>query len=337
MDLYLGTKYVHFLAIVGAIAGATLLHFNLSRLRRATTVGPARDAAGSIAKVAPLMPLFALALLVTGAVLVQQRWPWSSGWVIAAVVGLISMPLSAVAIVKPRMMAIGMSLKDAKEGPLDPSHVALINDRLIWGAMYYNHVMALTIMLIMVGKPSLVPSIAILLVPVLVGAWKGLAASSSAAGAAPPPRRSAPSIVGDTVSSAGPRRWVWVALLVGVIYLIIGRIPTWGPNLRFWRLAAWMASLIVFIAHLLFEHRRLRSSVRQMALHAATAVAVGAFSLALYGMIRSPSGAGVSLKWLLALVAWPAFTAIPAFFAALVAGLLLHRLAPLPRPADGAG
>jgi hypothetical protein len=57
-------------------------------------------------------------------------------------------------------------------------------------------------------------------------------------------------------------------------------------------------------------------------------VAIGAFALALAGMFRSVATLG-ALKptWLLALVLFPAFTAVPAFLVALVAAVALSRRA----------
>jgi hypothetical protein len=61
-------------------------------------------------------------------------------------------------------------------------------------------------------------------------------------------------------------------------------------------------------------------------LHVAVAVAIGAFLLAVAGMIHSLSTAsGIRPTWLVALVAWPAFTAAPAFLVALMAGVVLAR------------
>jgi len=63
-----------------------------------------------------------------------------------------------------------------------------------------------------------------------------------------------------------------------------------------------------------------------VALHVATAVAIGAFGLAVAGMMRSVTTQG-SLKptWLLALVLFPAVTAVPAFLVALIAAVFAAR------------
>ena len=121
------------------------------------------------------------------------------------------------------------------------------------------------------------------------------------------------------------------ALLAGIAYVVIGRVPV--PAAKVWRLAAWLASGVVFAAHIGYEHYRLRSSSRATALHTALAVAIGGFGLAVWGMMRSWSmGTGITPLWLFALVAWPAVTAIPAFLVALVIGSVLTRYQRSPAP-----
>jgi hypothetical protein len=115
-------------------------------------------------------------------------------------------------------------------------------------------------------------------------------------------------------------------LLAGVAYLFIGRVFALpASDLRRWRLGAWVLSGAVYAVHIWYERYRLHNdSSRSMALHVAMAVAVGAMALALAGMIHSLSrGSAMRPAWLLALVVWPAGTAIPAFCVALGVGALL--------------
>ena len=122
--------------------------------------------------------------------------------------------------------------------------------------------------------------------------------------------------------------WVRAALLFGVVYFLIGRVFAVPANhVHVWRLAAWVVSGAVYAAHIGYEHFRLRHSPRLIALHAALAVAIGAIALAVAGMIHSLTAApAIRPSWLLALVIWPAATAVPAFLVALVAGAVLARL-----------
>jgi len=184
MYRYNFSLYAHFLAIVGAVVAATLLHVNFVRLRRATRVSEARDAVATIARIAPMMPLFALALLATCAFLVTQRWAWHDGWVIAGIVGLVSMPVVSLIVMKPRVTAWARTLGEAKDGPLDAALVAAVQDRVTWGAMTYNHAVSLAVMLVMVLKLTLVPSLGVLLVAPVIGLWSALSAGRSEARAA---------------------------------------------------------------------------------------------------------------------------------------------------------
>ena len=120
-----------------------------------------------------------------------------------------------------------------------------------------------------------------------------------------------------------------MALLAGLAYVAIGRafsLPT--GDVRVWRLAAWLVSLMVYAAHLWYEHIRLRNSALSVALHVASGVAIGALGLAAWAMLRSLSvSPGLLTTWLLALVLWPLITAVPAFAVAFVIATMARRFA----------
>ena len=84
---------------------------------------------------------------------------------------------------------------------------------------------------------------------------------------------------------SGRRLWLRAMILVAVAYGAIGivfaALAADANHVRLWRLAAWLASAAVAAVHIGYEHYRLRSSPRPTALHAAGAVALGAFGLAL--------------------------------------------------------
>ena len=81
--------------------------------------------------------------------------------------------------------------------------------------------------------------------------------------------------------------------------------------------------------HIGYEHFQQWSPPRRVASHAAFAVAADALGLAVAGMVHTLLG-GTPLRpaWLLALVVWPAVTALPAFLVALAAAALLARFSP---------
>ncbi|HZE72356.1 MAG TPA: hypothetical protein VE135_22830 [Pyrinomonadaceae bacterium] len=132
------------------------------------------------------------------------------------------------------------------------------------------------------------------------------------------------------------QRWLSRVILAGVLYLGIGfasaalaGAAASNQMRSLWRLSAFVISAVVFAAHVAYEHFRLRNTAWPTAWHASVAVAFGALALALVANIHdlgSPSG--YRPRMLIALLAWPLLTAVPAFIVALViaAGLGLKRL-----------
>jgi len=126
------------------------------------------------------------------------------------------------------------------------------------------------------------------------------------------------------------RSWVRALLLVAVAYAAIGivfaRLAVDANHVRVWRLAAWLASAVVAAAHIWYEQYRLGSAPRPTALHAAGAVALGAFGLALAANVHWLfAGTHGQRPPLLALPVWPVVTALPAFLAALAIAAVLAR------------
>jgi len=117
-------------------------------------------------------------------------------------------------------------------------------------------------------------------------------------------------------------------MLVAVAYVVIGiafSVLANAHHVRLWRLAAWVASAVVAAVHIGYEHQG-GSAPRATALHAAGAVALGAFGLALaanvHWLFAATRGARSPL---LALLVWPVITAIPALLVALAVAALLAR------------
>ena len=126
------------------------------------------------------------------------------------------------------------------------------------------------------------------------------------------------------------RSWVRALLLVAVAYAAIGivfaRLAVDANHVRVWRLAAWLVSAVVAAAHIWYEQYRLGSAPRPTALHAAGAVALGAFGLALAANVHWLfAGTHGQRPPLLALPVWPVVTAVPAFLAALAIAAVLAR------------
>lgn len=121
------------------------------------------------------------------------------------------------------------------------------------------------------------------------------------------------------------KRWIGIAMLFGVLYFAVGfgfgelAGAAASTQMRtFWRVSAFVVSGVLFAAHIAHEHFRLRNATRPTAWHVCVAVAIGGLALALAANIHDlASAAGYRPKMLIALVAWPLITAVPAYVVAL--------------------
>lgn len=123
--------------------------------------------------------------------------------------------------------------------------------------------------------------------------------------------------------------WFACALLAGTLYLIIGVgfAPLSVPSVFFWRLAAWVVSLVIYATHIGYERFRMRSSPHTTAMHVAFSAALGAFGLAAAAVVHSLETGTGNLRLLrIALLAWPLITGIPAYLVAFVLTAALARV-----------
>jgi hypothetical protein len=135
-----------------------------------------------------------------------------------------------------------------------------------------------------------------------------------------------------TVGESDRRRWLGVAILAGALYLAISMVSATLANraeahaMRFiWRLSAFIGCAVVFLVHLGQELRQCHPA-RITARHTSVGVALGGFALALAANLHDlGSVAGYRPRMLIALVAWPLLTAVPAFVAVVVIGAVFAR------------
>ena len=129
------------------------------------------------------------------------------------------------------------------------------------------------------------------------------------------------------MDASNRQRWLRMVVLLGAVYFVLGiafaKFASWSGSSSMhetWNRAGFVASAIAFALHIGYEHLRLRNSSLVTAAHVAIAVGLGAFALAVNANVHG-LWVGSSNQRLLAiaLVAWPAITAIPAFVVALVA------------------
>jgi hypothetical protein len=130
------------------------------------------------------------------------------------------------------------------------------------------------------------------------------------------------------------RHHLWLrALILGLAYSVVGIVfgalagAAVSEQARtFWRLAAWVISGSIYATQIAYEHFRLHNSPGSIVLHIAMAVAIGAFGLAVAATVHALSIEQFRPRYLIALIAWPAITAVPAVLVALPIIAVLARV-----------
>jgi hypothetical protein len=168
MDLYLLGKFLHVASVIAAFVASSQLHAALGRLRNAEDAGTARAAAGLLARLGPKMPLFLVALLLTGSWLTQQHWNFHLPWVGVGIGGLVVMLAVSGAAIKPRSQAVTAGLASV-EGPLDAELRTMVRDPALWAWAHVPAPVAAGIVFDMVLKPGWVGSLAAVVVAVAIG------------------------------------------------------------------------------------------------------------------------------------------------------------------------
>jgi len=141
------------------------------------------------------------------------------------------------------------------------------------------------------------------------------------------------------LNTSGKYPWLRAVILFGMVYLVVGVAfpnPSAANETQFmWRLAAWLTCAVAFAIHIGIEHFRLRNSPRKTAVHAAVAVALGAFALAAAANIHAlTAGTGNHGLLALALVIWPIISGVPAFAVALALAAGLARVRTNDKPSS---
>ena len=132
------------------------------------------------------------------------------------------------------------------------------------------------------------------------------------------------------MNATGRVKWFWVVLLMGVLYLVAGLVSAAlarnagsSQKREAWRLAAWVISAVAFAAHIWYEHVGLRTTPRTTGFHAALAVGLAGFGLAISASLHGHATNHAFPVYALAI--WPVMTALPAFVVALVVAVALSR------------
>jgi hypothetical protein len=175
MNRYDLALFLHLLALLAAIAAATIVHVSMEKIRSSRSGGDALQWLGLAHAFSRVFPVVLATLLGTGWWMVHARWSWHAGFVEAGVTGVVILAVSGSVVAGGRARRIATALAGRPADSLEHA-AALVRDPFWWCASWGNTGVALAVVLTMVAKPSPAASFAALGVGLVVGWSVGILA-----------------------------------------------------------------------------------------------------------------------------------------------------------------
>jgi hypothetical protein len=169
MTLYQVMLCLHLVTIAAVFLAVGMMLSSLLRLPGCRDVRDASAALSSCSSIGKIMPVATLLLLITGGVMTQSQWSWTTPWILAGIAGLLIVTAIGGGLIARREAAIHAALETAGTGPLPQSLCDRLYDRTIFAGTGINIGIVCAIMVIMVLKGSLLASIACLALGALAG------------------------------------------------------------------------------------------------------------------------------------------------------------------------
>jgi hypothetical protein len=152
--------FLHIGVAIVAFAMAGVLHSALQVFGRARRVEEVRTWAAVAHRIEPLFPLMALLLLGLGAWLVRlgqhtdDKFSFSTGWVLTAIITLIAVEAVGGAVLAPRGKKLNDLIASAPDGEVSDEIRKAARDPLFWDMAHLTTFGFLGVVFIMAAKPD---------------------------------------------------------------------------------------------------------------------------------------------------------------------------------------
>jgi hypothetical protein len=154
MDLYHVTLFIHILTLVAAAAATAVTKLAVGRRATARTVGEALDWHNVLMSASKAFPLCLLAFMITGGYMLSvTHLPWSTGFVVAGLLGVGSLLASGV-FLATKGKALKQVLEDVAKNGADLPAPKLVPPPLVAALPVINTGIALSVAFDMVTKPT---------------------------------------------------------------------------------------------------------------------------------------------------------------------------------------
>ena len=168
MDSYHVVLFVHLLTLIVAAAISSLVHFAMTRRNAATTGLEALQWHGLGGKVSRFFPVLLILFFATGGFMAGKVWTWQAGFVEAGSIGAILLFVNGITMAVKSKALVPLLLEVGNK-PLDDATRARVYDPIMNTLPWVNHMIAISVALVMTLKPTLTESLGVLLAGIAIG------------------------------------------------------------------------------------------------------------------------------------------------------------------------
>ena len=168
MSVYPNIVFLHLAGMAGLFIGYGLEWVSTARLRRATTGNEARTWLGTYRLSLPLSGPALLLLILTGFYMAGVTSQSKEGWVLASLLGILIALGIGFGVLMSRMKGIKAALPEG-DAALSADALTRVQDGVTVTLIRMRAFLALGIVYLMVVKPALITSLAVLFGAVVIG------------------------------------------------------------------------------------------------------------------------------------------------------------------------
>ena len=161
--------FLHILSVLGAYSAVGLEWTMLQRMRRARAVAQVREWISIHGALDKVHGATGAGLLLSGLYMTFIRWGITTPWITISLILLIVMNILGILVHSPRFRAIALAAQAESSAAPSPALSRLINNPVLFTSGTTTGIVGLGIICLMVMKPDLVASLAIIVVSALLG------------------------------------------------------------------------------------------------------------------------------------------------------------------------
>jgi uncharacterized membrane protein len=161
--------FLHILSVLGAYSAVGLEWTMLQRMRRARAVAQIREWISIRGALDKVHGATGAGLLLSGLYMTFIRWGITVPWITISLILLIVMSILGILVHSPRLRAIALAAQAESSAAPSPALSRLINNPVLFTSGTTTGIVGLGIICLMVMKPDLVASLAIIVVSALLG------------------------------------------------------------------------------------------------------------------------------------------------------------------------